>query len=82
MCLQLNLVVQECITDTEEGENALEILNKVSKFVTVSSKTLESFCTFQLSMPETEDDFIVTLRPLCPTCWVLQKASVDAFLSN
>ena len=43
---QLNLVVQECITDTVEGKNALEILNKVSKFVTASPKRLESFRTF------------------------------------
>ena len=35
---QLNLVVKECITDTVEGENAQEILNKVSKFVTASPK--------------------------------------------
>ena len=53
---QLNLVVQECLADTVEGENALEILKKVSKFVTASPKRLESYLTFQLSMPETKDN--------------------------
>ena len=77
---QLNLVVQECITNTVEGENALEILNKVSKFVTASPKRLESFRAFQLCMSETQDH--LNLRPLCPTRWVLRKASLDAFLSN
>ena len=79
---QLNLFVPECITDTAEGENALEIFNKVSKFVTGFPKWLESFCTFKLSMLETEDNLNLTLRPLCPTRWVLQKASLDAILSN
>ena len=79
---QFNMVVQECITDTVEGENAVEILNKVSKFVTASPKRLESFHTFQLSMSEIEDNLNLTLRPLCPTSWVLQKVSLDAFLSN
>ena len=41
---QLNLVVQECITNTVERENALQILNKVSKFVTASPKRLELSC--------------------------------------
>ena len=50
---QLNLVVQECITNTVERENALEILNKVSKFVTASPNKLESFLAFQLCMSET-----------------------------
>ena len=77
---QLNLVVQECIINTVEGENALEILNKVSKFVTASPKRLESFCAFQLSMSENQDH--LNLRSLCPTRWVLRKASLDAFLSN
>ena len=49
MSHQLNLVVQECITDTVEGENALEILNKVSKFVTASPKRLRSFLRFNLA---------------------------------
>ena len=77
---QLNLVVQECITDTVEGENALEILKLVSEYVTASPKRLESFLTFQL-MSETEDNLNLTLRPLCPTRWVLRKASLNAFLS-
>ena len=46
---QFNLVVQECITDAVKGENPLEILNKASKFVTASSKTLESFHCFNLA---------------------------------
>ena len=69
-CLQ-NLVVQEYINETVEGENAQEILSKVLKFVTASPKRLESFFTFQLSMSETEDNLNLTLRPLCLTCWVL-----------
>ena len=76
---QLNLVVQECITDTVQEENALQILNKVSKFVTASPKRFESFRMFQLSMSETKDNLNLTLRPLCPIHW---KASLDAFLSN
>ena len=74
------------ITDTVDGENALEILNKKPKFVTASPKRLERFHTFQLSMSETEDNsklsFKLSLGPLCLTRWVLRKASLDAFLSN
>ena len=65
---QLNLVVQKCITDTVEGENVLEILNKKLKSVTASWKRQESFHMFQLSMSETEDNVNLTLRPLCATC--------------
>ena len=46
--------------DTVEGENALEILNKVSKFVTACPKRLESFHMFQLSMSKTEDNLNFT----------------------
>ena len=33
-------------------------------------------------MPETEDNVNLTLRPLCPTRWVLQKTSLRPFLRN
>ena len=33
-------------------------------------------------MSETKDNLNLTLRTLYPICWVLQKVSLDAFLSN
>ena len=44
---QLNLVVQECLTDTVKGENALKILNKVSKiFLLILQKDWRVFICF------------------------------------
>ena len=45
---QLNLVVQECITDSVEGENALEIFSKVSNLLLLQ-KRWRTFGRFNLA---------------------------------
>ena len=72
---RLNLVVQEYIANTVEGENALEIFNKVSKFVTASLKRLKSFHALQYSMSETQDHLNSLSHPLGPTKGVSRRFS-------
>ena len=67
---QLNLVVQDAFKSTKEGIRALGVLESVTNFIKSSTKRLESFSRFKLAEDHSTTS---SLRPLCPTRWVMRR---------
>ena len=74
---QLNLVVQDCFKSCTEGSNSLKILQCVASFIKSSPKRNTSFNNVQIESGATK-----SVRPLCPTRWVLRFEGLAAFMEN
>ena len=78
-CHQVNLLVQDSFKATQHGLHALSVLEAVVTFVTASPKRLTSFNSFK---DESELSAACSLRPLCPTRWVMRLPALNAFLEH
>ena len=76
---QINLAVQDVFRCTDGGMNSLDVLTAVVNFILSSPKRLGSFQSYALG---NNCSYVGSLRPLCPTRWVLQYPAIDKFLGN
>ena len=84
---QLNLVVQDSLCALPEVAIALERMNGVVTFVRNSPKKMGRFKEIlEVSKQENEASNFThdnhSIRPLCPTRWVMRLPAIDAFLSH
>uniref|UniRef100_H2XRJ7 Zinc finger MYM-type protein 1-like n=1 Tax=Ciona intestinalis TaxID=7719 RepID=H2XRJ7_CIOIN len=75
---QLNLAVQDSLKYLRQGTHALSILENTVNFINASPKRLNNFREFKASSDATS----TSLRPLCPTRWVMRLPAIDAFLKQ
>jgi Domain of unknown function (DUF4371)/hAT family C-terminal dimerisation region len=71
----LNLVAQDCVENVTEIRNAMNLVQKFVAFARGSPKRLACFNRFQ-------SDEGTSLRPFCPTRWLLRKQSICSITSN
>jgi len=71
----LNLVAQDCVENLAEIRNAMNLVQKFVAFARGSPKRLACFNRFQA-------DEGTSLRPFCPTRWLLRKQSISSITSN
>ena len=76
---QINLAVQDVFRCTDGGMNSLDVLTAVVNFILSSPKRLASFQRYALG---NNCSYVGSLRPLCPTRWVLRYPAIDKFLGN
>ena len=76
---QLNLVCQDACTEYSQVSHTITCVNKIMTFLKESPKCSGWFAAIQASSAESTT---AKLRPLCSTCWILQKDYIDAFLAN
>ena len=76
----LNLVLQDACSASCPISKALEHMNAIINFVRSSPKRLGIFKSFVLEDPD--NNSTMTIRPLCPTRWVMRLPSLEAFLEN
>ena len=84
---QLNLVVQDSLVALPEVAIALERMNGVVTFIRNSPKKMGRFKEIlEVSKQENEASNFThdnhSIRPLCPTRWVMRLPAIDAFLSH
>ena len=84
---QLNLVVQDSLVALPEVAIALERMNGVVTFIRNSPNKMGRFKEIlEVSKQENEASNFThdnhSIRPLCPTSWVMRLPAVDAFLSH
>lgn len=73
----LNLVAQDSIEEHIEMRNIMNLVQNFISFVRGSPKRLNCFNSFKL-----EDGDGTSLRPFCPTRWILRKPSITSITSN
>ena len=76
----LNLVLQDACSAINPIAKALEHMNAIINFVRSSPKRLGIFKSFVLEDPD--NNSTMTIRPLCPTRWVMRLPALEAFLEN
>ena len=79
---QLNLVCQDSCKDVQFVSPALEHDNGIINYVRGSAKRIDKFKQLVDEMPMSATTSDITLRPLCPTRWLLRLVSLESFLSN
>lgn len=73
----LNLVAQDSIEEHIEMRNIMNLVQNFISFTRGSPKRLNCFNSFKL-----EEGDGTSLRPFCPTRWILRKPSITSITSN
>jgi len=73
----LNLVAQDSIEQHTQMRNIMNLVQSFISFARNSPKRLKCFNSFKL-----EDGDGTSLRPFCPTRWILRKPSITSITSN
>ncbi|XP_078489730.1 zinc finger MYM-type protein 1-like [Ciona intestinalis] len=77
---QLNLIVQDALQANCHAKTALSMLTSVVNYIKSSPRRLASFKEFSLGNETHHTNR--SLRPLCPTRWVLRLPSIETFVAE
>lgn len=76
----LNLVTQDSVEQQTEIRNVMDLVQSFIAFARGSPKRLGCFNTFRLA--EDADSSGTSLRPFCPTRWILRKPAIISITTN